>query len=224
MTSTSMTSTRGSLAARWRGRPAARLLASAAAIAAVLAGCGAQHAATTGTAARSDAGIPPALLREARPLGHSPRFHPPVSGPVIGACRPHLKPRQTVHIEVFAANRVVLLPAGLGARRPYQLRDGRIARAACYGDVVTLEPTGVVLVRPHRRLTLGAVFRAWGQPLSRRRLASFRAARGEVRVYVGGRRLFGPPGRVPLTRHAEIVLEVGPFVPPHRRYTFPPYA
>jgi hypothetical protein len=27
---------------------------------------------------------------------------------------------------------------------------------------------------------------------------------------------------VPLTPHAEIVLEVGPHVPPHASYTFPP--
>jgi len=27
---------------------------------------------------------------------------------------------------------------------------------------------------------------------------------------------------VPLARHSEIVLEVGPYVPPHRSYTFPP--
>jgi len=27
---------------------------------------------------------------------------------------------------------------------------------------------------------------------------------------------------VPLTAHAEVVLEVGPYVPPHRSYTFPP--
>jgi len=25
-----------------------------------------------------------------------------------------------------------------------------------------------------------------------------------------------------LRRHAEIVLEIGPYVPPHARYTFPP--
>jgi dihydroxyacid dehydratase/phosphogluconate dehydratase len=32
----------------------------------------------------------------------------------------------------------------------------------------------------------------------------------------------GAPGAVPLTRHAEIVLEVGPHVPPHSSYAFPP--
>jgi hypothetical protein len=41
-------------------------------------------------------------------------------------------------------------------------------------------------------------------------------------VFVGGRERRGPPGEVPLTRHAEIVLEVGPHVPPHPAYHFPP--
>jgi hypothetical protein len=125
-------------------------------------------------------------------------------------------------VEVFAADRVVLLAAGIGLRGPARYSQGRIARADCYGDVVTLEPTGVVLVRPGRPLTLASVFRAWGQPLSRHRLASFGASGAGVRVFVNGRRFSGLPGDVPLTRHAEIVLEVGPHVPPHRRYTFPP--
>jgi hypothetical protein len=39
---------------------------------------------------------------------------------------------------------------------------------------------------------------------------------------VNGRRVHAPPPSVPLTRHAEIVLEVGPHVPPHSSYAFPP--
>jgi hypothetical protein len=41
-----------------------------------------------------------------------------------------------------------------------------------------------------------------------------------VRVYVGGRRVAGAPATVPLRRHAEIVVEIGPYVPPHRAYVF----
>ena len=41
-------------------------------------------------------------------------------------------------------------------------------------------------------------------------------------VFVDGRPWRGAPGAVPLTRHAEIVLEVGPHVPPHSSYAFPP--
>jgi len=167
--------------------------------------------------------IPSALLGQARPIGTGPRFHPPVTGPVAGACAATLGPRDGVHVEVFAANRVLLLPAGIGTSPPRALLDGRVTAARCYGALVSLDPTGVVLVRPGARLTLAALFRSWGEPLSATRLASFGAAPGnEVAVFVNGRKWPGTPSAVPLTRHAEIVLEVGPHVPPHSSYMFPP--
>ena len=117
----------------------------------------------------------------------------------------------------------MLIAAGIGTRPPLRYSAGRIASARCYGDLVTLEPTGVVLVRRGARLTLSDLFRSWGQPLSEHRLASFSAAPGQsVRVFVNGRPRSGPPGAVPLSAHSEIVLEVGPRVPPHASYTFPP--
>jgi hypothetical protein len=200
------------------------LTAALAALAALLlSGCGAQPARTTATSvARAGSGIPQGLSKESRPIGRAPQFHPPARGAVLGPCRRELGPRRGVHVEVFAANRVVLVAAGLGVRPPIHYRDGRIAGAACYGEVVTLEPTGVVLVRPGARLSLADVFRSWGQALSRHQLASFPAGGEGVRVFVDGRPFTGSPGAVPLRRHAEIVLEVGPYVPPHRRYTFPP--
>lgn len=187
-------------------------------IAAVLAaGCG--KAAPAGTTT-----LPAALVAGERPIGRSARFHPPVSGPVIGPCRGSLGPRYGVHVELFAANRVVLIAAGIGTLPPRAYSLGRIAAARCYGDLVTLEPTGVVLARPGTRLTLADLFRSWGEPLGPRQLASFRAPGGRVSVFVGGRRWSGSPGSVPLARHAEIVVEVGPHVPPHTTYTFPPGA
>jgi hypothetical protein len=45
--------------------------------------------------------------------------------------------------------------------------------------------------------------------------------RGRVAVFVGGRRVLRNPGSVRLTRHAEIVLEVGGYVAPHPSYLFP---
>jgi hypothetical protein len=126
-------------------------------------------------------------------------------------------------LELFAANRVVLVPAGIGTQPPRSLSAGRIAAARCYGDLVTLDPTGVVLVRPGVRLTLSDLFRSWGQRLSPSRLTSFSAPPGGgVIVFVGGRRWLGQPASVRLARDAEIVLEVGPRVPPHTAYTFPP--
>ena len=169
------------------------------------------------------ASIPRALLSEARPIGTGPRFTLSASGPIAGSCRPSLGPRDGVHVEVFAADRVLLLPAGIGARRPWRTLDGRVTNARCYGGLATLDPTGLVLVRPGSRLTLADLFRAWGEPLSRTRLASFTAPAGtQVAVYVDGRPWPGEPAAVPLRRHAEIVLEVGPHVPPHSSYAFPP--
>ncbi len=167
--------------------------------------------------------LPAALVREARSIGRGARFQPPATGPVVGPCRPELGPRVGVHVELFAANRVVLVASGIGTRPPRAYSEGRISKARCYGDLVTLEPTGVVLVRRGARLRLSDLFRAWGQPLSSRSLATFPAPAGRpVRVFVDGHPWRGRPGDVPLVTHSEIVLEVGPYVPPHSRYTFPP--
>jgi hypothetical protein len=110
--------------------------------------------------------------------------------------------------------------SGIGTRPPRRLDEGRIAAARCYGALVTLEPTGVVLIRRGSRLTVADLFRSWGEPLGRRRMGAFSAS--ELRAFVDGRRRSGPAGSIALRRHAEIVLEVGPYVPPHTAYLFPP--
>ncbi|MGA2164129.1 MAG: hypothetical protein ABSH36_06630 [Solirubrobacteraceae bacterium] len=187
-------------------------------VACALPGCG-----TARLRSESAAGIPKALLLEARPIGAGPRFHPAPTGGVVGHCARQLGPRRAVHVEVFAANRVVIVPAGIGVRPPLTLSAGRIAGARCYGGLVTLEPTGVVLVRAHEPIPLSSLFRSWGQPLSPSRLGPFVASPGtHVAVFVDGRRWRGAPGSVPLLSHSEIVLEVGPHVLPHRSFAFPP--
>lgn len=178
---------------------------------------------TTGRHPTSAAGIPKALLLEARPIGAGPRFHPAPTGTVVGRCERRLGARRAVHVEVFAANRVVIVPAGIGVRPPLTFSAGRITHARCYGALVTLEPTGVVLVREDEPIPLSSLFRSWGQPLSPSRLGSFVTSAGtRVAVFVDGRRWRGAPGSVPLVSHAEIVLEVGPHVPPHASFVFPP--
>jgi len=203
---------------RW-ALPERALSGVAACAALLLSGCGS----STRTTSTASTGVPADLLAQARPIGHGARFHPPATGPVAGSCKAKLGTRLGTHVEVFAENRVVLIAAGIGTRPPVRYSAGRIASAHCYGDLVTLEPTGVVLARPGARLTVADLFRSWGQPLSEHRLASFRAGPGQsVRVFVNGRPRSGAPGAVPLSPHAEIVLEVGPRVPPHAAYAFPP--
>ncbi|MCL2418723.1 MAG: hypothetical protein FWD04_05490 [Conexibacteraceae bacterium] len=184
-----------------------------------LAGCG-SGSVPVAKQRRATGGIPPGLLSEARPIGRGPRFQPPLSGPVPGDCLTRLGRREQAHIELFGANRVVLLAAGIGTRAPREFSDGRLVRAACFGDLVTLDPTGTVYFRPGTRLTVGDLFTAWGQPLTTTRIASFSGG-GRVRVYVDGHLRPGSPRAVPLSADAEIVLEVGPRVPPHSRFTFP---
>jgi len=117
----------------------------------------------------------------------------------------------------------VLLAAGIGVRGPVRTAEGRIVAARCYGALATLDPTGVVLVRPGANLTLATLFRSWGEPLSSTQLAAFSAARGQhVRAFIDGRPRRGNPRTIAITNRAEIVLELGPHVPPHHGYTFPP--
>jgi hypothetical protein len=195
-------------------RPLIAAVLAAAALAA--AGCGERHAAAT-------APLPRALVEASRPVGRGARFQAPARGPVPGACRRPLGPRTAVHVELFAANRVVIVPAGIGTRAPIERLSGRIVAARCYGDLITLEPTGLVLLRRGERLRLSDLFRAWGEPLSATRLGPFAALTGtRVSVFIDGRRRRGSPATVPLRSHAVIVLEVGPHVPPHVSYRFPP--
>ena len=150
-----------------------------------------------GTGARADRGAPIAGLRCAAAAGRW----------------------QDAHVEVFARGRVLLLPPGIGVARPRQATGAAIRGGRCSYPVRTTDPTGVVRYRPGRGLVLADLFAVWGQPLGRHRVCGFRAA-AAVRVYVGGRRVTGAPGAVPLRRHAEIVVEIGPYVPPHRSYVF----
>jgi hypothetical protein len=151
----------------------------------------------------------------ATPIGIGPRFYLDAVSPAVRRsapigrlrCRRLSGARTVAHIELFAFRRVLILPAGIGT-----------SPKRCSYAVRTREPTGVVEFVPRTDLTLGDLFDVWGQPLARTRMAGFR---GEMRVYVNGRRRRGDPRSVPLTTHGQIVLEVGGYVPPHSFFLFP---
>jgi hypothetical protein len=138
-------------------------------------------------------------------------------------CTREQRSRVGVHLELFANRRVVIVPPGVGIAPPRTHRGAYITAGRCEYPAITIEPTGVVQVARGGRITLGDLFAIWGQPLSSSRLAGFTAPRGAVvSAFVGGRRWAGDAAAIPLARHAQIVLEVGGYVPPHRRYRFPP--
>lgn len=147
------------------------------------------------------------------PIGPGPRYRPPaprLDGRPVGGLRCSAAgPTFPVHVELFANRRVVIIPAGIGKTK------------TCAYPMRTRSPIGVVDVARSARLTIGDLFRLWGQPLTRHRFASFRSA-APVRAYVAGKRIAGDAARVPLTSRAEIVIELGAFVPPHRTFVFPP--
>lgn len=116
--------------------------------------------------------------------------------------------------------RVVVVPAGIGVARPSARSGAEVIPGGCLYPARTRTPAGIVEIAQGARLRLGDLFRIWGQPLGKRRLASFRSG-SPVRAYVGGRRVDGPVGAIGLTPHAEIVVELGPYVPPHRSFLFP---
>jgi hypothetical protein len=168
-----------------------------------------------------------------RPFGLGAAFHPPPygrrvrAGEPVGAlrCRAASAHAYGVHLELFAADRVVRLPAGIGLASPERLDGGRVLSERCAYPIHTVEPTGVVEVAPGvaAAATVGALFELWGQPLDPRQLAGFAAGAGQpVVAFVDGRRWTGDPRLIPLRRHAQVVLEVGPLVSPHPSYRFAP--
>jgi hypothetical protein len=162
------------------------------------------------------------------PIGAGPRYHPPAApkrilqGRAVGPLRCGPRGRRFgVHLELFARGRVVVVPAGIGVAAPRRRVGAYVRPGGCSYPARTLEPTGVVEIRRGARLTLGDLFAVWGQPLSARRLAGFSTNRGApVRAYLGGRRWRGRLAAIPLRRHAQIVLELGRYVPPHRSFRF----
>ena len=143
------------------------------------------------------------------PIGFGPRYQLP-PGPPVGtslACSRVDAERERAHVELFANKLVLLLPKGIGVAR------------GCTYPVRTTDPTGVVEFVPGARPTLADLFDVWGQPLSARGFAGFR---GAVSAWVGGKRWPGDVRGIPLRRHAEIVVEVGGYIPPHTFFLFPP--
>jgi hypothetical protein len=144
------------------------------------------------------------------PIGRGPAFMPPHVGtgpPPAASCTAGALPGAIrVHVELFARRRVVVIPSKIG------VGDG------CRYPLRTLTPTGVVEVDGPEQ-TLGDFFAVWRMPLSQRRLLTFH---GNVTAYVAGKRWKGAVGAIPLSDRAEIVLEVGRYIRPHRFYLFPP--
>jgi hypothetical protein len=163
------------------------------------------------------------------PIGVGPLFHPRALSASVAralpvgsmACTRSSKRRFGVHLELFARGRVVIVPSGIGIAPPLRRRDAYVVSGRCSYPMRSREPTGLIEIARSSHLTLREFFAVWGKPLAARRLVGFRARTGEhIRAYVDGRLFRGSVRAIPLRRHAEIVLELGRYIPPHVSYRF----
>lgn len=174
--------------------------------------------------------VPIAGLTGPRNVGLGPRFRPGPTGalveraaPVDGmSCKPAAPVVALAHVEVFAAGHVVVIAAGIGVAPPLRRHGAYVRTGRCVYPIHTIEPTGLVLTAAGPSRRLGQLFDLWGQPLSDRDVAGFRAPLGQhVLVFIDGVPWPGNPGSAALSPNAQITVEVGSYVPPHTRYTFP---
>jgi hypothetical protein len=85
--------------------------------------------------------------------------------------------------------------------------------ANCIYWLHTNTPDGIIHVEApkDRSFALGDFFAVWGQPLDRSHVASAVTRKGEhEQIWVNGTLYKGDPAKIPLTAHADIVIEVGP--------------
>jgi hypothetical protein len=90
---------------------------------------------------------------------------------------------------------------------------GRPLVAQCYYWLHTHTPDGIIHVESPimREYTLGDFFAVWGEPLSRRVVATARPRRGEhIAFYLNGNPYTGDPQAIPLAQHSDIAILVGP--------------
>ena len=148
------------------------------------------------------------------PIGVGPRYHPPAANATVLAGTPvgpaALRQRRAVR----GARRAVRTARGGDHSAAGRDRPQRVQLPAAHDHTDRASSTS--LGRAAGRSATCSASGASGS--GRRRLLSFA---GPVSVFVDGRRRLGDPRSLVLTRHAEIVLEVGGYVTPHSSYLFP---
>jgi hypothetical protein len=115
------------------------------------------------------------------------------------------------HLTVFVNGKPRQVPAGVGipgAQAQNTAQGAFITTGTCFYWLHTHASDGVIHIEsPVRRVyTLGNFFDEWGQPLGPDQAGP---ARGHVTVIYNGQAYQGNPRDIPLTKHAQIQLEVG---------------
>jgi len=121
------------------------------------------------------------------------------------------------HLTIFVHGRPRQVPAGIGipgARAQSTPQGPFIDSGTCFYWLHTHAADGIIHTESpvQRTYTLGNFFDEWGQPLGPDQAGP---AKGHVTAIYNGKVHLGSPRDIPLTKHAQIQLEVGkPLVAP----------
>ena len=122
------------------------------------------------------------------------------------------------HVDIIWKNQPVSIPANTG------IPPG----GNCLYWLHTHDDSGVIHIEApqgdgNRQFTLGNFFQIWGQPLSRKQVATIPVGSGDqLKVWVNGIPYTGDPSKIVLKEKEQIVLEIGPpFSEPPPTFTWP---
>ncbi|HEY2379146.1 MAG TPA: hypothetical protein VGH98_24405 [Gemmatimonadaceae bacterium] len=107
------------------------------------------------------------------------------------------------HLAIFDHGKAMTIPQFIGIPR----------ESRCIYWLHTHTPDGIIHIEApmDRSFTLGDFFAVWGQPLDRTHAAGASTKKSQsMRVWLNGKPYSGNPATIPLTAHADIVIQVGP--------------
>jgi hypothetical protein len=128
------------------------------------------------------------------------------------------------HLTLFVDGKARRVPFGIGIGPPLygqNLPNGAfVTSGSCFSWLHTHADDGIIHIESpvQRTFTLGEFFDIWSQPLSASQLGP---VRGPVVATYDGEVWEGNPRSIPLTKHAQIQLEIGkPLVAPEHIKSF----
>jgi hypothetical protein len=116
------------------------------------------------------------------------------------------------HLTIFISGRQRRVPAGVGIGAPRTVVPAPggafVVGGTCFSWLHTHAADGIIHIESpvQRAFTLGKFFDVWKQPLGPDQVGS---TTGRVTAFLDGRPYHGNPRDIPLTRHAQIQLDVG---------------
>jgi hypothetical protein len=128
------------------------------------------------------------------------------NGQTIGGISCDAQEGQRIHIH----QHLLILDHGRAVDIPPNV--GQPSGKRCIYWLHTHTPDGFIHVEAplQRTFTLGDFFTVWGQPLTPTTVASAHLAKGEsLKAWLNGQPFAGDPRTIPLTAHADIVIQAG---------------